>query len=177
MLIDNPSAACYVGQAADKGSEPVTLQLAIPANFQKVTFASEFFGRRFALINGKLVTSVPWPPGQRELIFSYVLANTQRHYVWQRPLDLPSTKVRVSVHGGQPSEVTSNLNRTQQKKEDGQLAFESGDNTLSAGYLLRVELGHMPVSLMTYAPWVAMVTLAGLLLATTMPVIFRSTMP
>ena len=84
MLIDNPTAACYVGQAADKHGEPVTLQLAIPADFARY-FASEFFGRRFSLMDGKLVTGVPWPPGQRELTFSYVLANTQRHYVWQRP--------------------------------------------------------------------------------------------
>ena len=112
MLIDNPSAACYVGQAAGEDVEPVTLQLAIPADFAQVTFASEFFGRRFSLIGGKLVTGVPWPPGQRELTFSYVLANTQRHYVWQRPLDLPSTKVRVVVRGNQPGRVTSDLNCT-----------------------------------------------------------------
>ena len=67
MLIDNPSTACYVGQAAGEDAEPVTLQLAIPADFEQVTFASEFFGRRFSLIGGKLVTGVPWPPGQREL--------------------------------------------------------------------------------------------------------------
>jgi hypothetical protein len=102
MLIDNPSPACYVGQAAGADIEPVTLQLAIPANFERVTFASEFFGRRFAMIEGKLVTGVPWPPGQRELTFSYLLANAQRHYVWQRPLDLPSANVRVSVRGDRP---------------------------------------------------------------------------
>ena len=95
MLIDNPGAACYVGQAAGEDVEPVTLQLAIPADFAQVTFASEFFGRRFSLIGGKLVTGVPWPPGQRELTFSYVLTNAQRHCVWRRPLDLPSTEVRV----------------------------------------------------------------------------------
>jgi hypothetical protein len=164
MLIDNPGTACYVGQAAGENLEPVTLQLAIPADFAQVTFASEFFGRRFSLIGGKLVTAVPWPPGQRELSFSYVLANTQRHYVWQRPLDLPSTKVRVGV--------TSDLNCTSQKK-DGEIAFDSGRRTLSAGYLLSIELDHTPVALMTYAPWAATATLVGLLLATCLPVIRR----
>ena len=53
MLIDNPSAACYVGQAAGEDVEPVTLQLAIPADFAQVTFASEFFGRRFSLSRRK----------------------------------------------------------------------------------------------------------------------------
>ena len=101
-----------------------------------------------------------------------MLANTQRHYVWQRPLDLPSTKVRVVVRGNQPGRVTSDLNGTPQK-EDGEIAFESGQRALSAGYLLCVELEHMPVTLMTYAPWAATATLVGLLLATCLPVIRR----
>ena len=172
MLIDNPSAACYVGQAAGEDVEPVTLQLAIPADFAQITFANEFFGRRFSMIGGKLVTGVPWPPGQRELTFSYVLANTQRNYAWQRPLDLPSTKVRVVVSCNRPGRVTSDLNGTQQK-EEGEIAFESGRNALAAGYLLCVDLEQMPVTLMTYAPWVATATLAGLLLATCLPVIRR----
>jgi hypothetical protein len=172
MLIDNPSTACYVGQAAGEDVEPVTLQLSIPANFAQVTFASEFFGRRFSLIGGKLVTSVPWPPGQRELTFSYVLANTQRHYVWQRPLDLPSAKVRVVVRRDQPARATSNLNGDPWQ-EDGKITFESGEHALSTGYLLNVELEQMPVTVMTYAPWGAMATLVGLLLTTCLPVIRR----
>ena len=99
MLIDNPTSVCYVGQAAGKDAEPATLQLAIPADFQRVTFDSEFFGKRFSLAGGRLVTGIPWPPGRRELTFSYLLGNTQRHYVWQRPLDLPSAeRARVDLH-------------------------------------------------------------------------------
>jgi hypothetical protein len=165
MLIDNPSTACYVGQAAREGVEPVTLQLAIPTDFSQVTFASEFFGRRFSLGNGKLVTSVPWPPGQREVTFSYLLANTQRNYVWQRPLDLPSAKVRVLVRSSRPEPATSDLSRTP-GSEDGEVAFDSGDRDLPAGYMLRVELRQIPVSLMRYAPWLATLVLIGLLLAT-----------
>lgn len=167
MLIDNPSKACYVGKAAGDDLEPVTLQLAIPANFEQVTFASEFFGRRFSLIDGRLVTGVPWPPGPRELSFSYVLANAERCCVWQRLLDLPSTQVRVSVRSDRPDQITSNLSRTEQKEDDS-VTFESGPQTLSTGYLLRVELGGLPVSAMTYAPWGALALLAGLILATSL---------
>jgi len=114
MLIDNPSAACYVGQAAGDDTEPVTLQLAIPADFAQVTFASEFFGRRFSLLNGKLVTSVPWPPGQRELTFSYVLASTKQHYVWQRALDCRAHRCEFVVHGDPSAHATCNLERAAQ---------------------------------------------------------------
>jgi hypothetical protein len=174
MLIDNPSPACYVGQAAGKDTEPVTLQLAIPDSFERVTFASEFFGRRFALIGGKLVTGVPWPPGQRELTFSYLLPNAQRHYLWQRPLDLPSAAVRVSVRGDQLGQATCNLNHLPRQK-DGEVVFEAGEGTLAAGYPLRVELGRLPVSLMTYAPWLALIVLAGLIAGTILPVVGRRT--
>ncbi len=172
MLIDNPSAACYVGQAAGENVEPVTLRLAIPADFAQVTFASEFFGRRFSLIDGKLVTGVPWPPGQRELTFSYVLTNTQRHYVWQRPLDLPTANARVVVRRKHPGCGTSDLNDIPQKDE-GEVAFESGPHTLPAGHLLSVQLEQMPITLMAYAPWAAISALVSLLLATCLPVICR----
>jgi hypothetical protein len=172
MLIDNPGSACYVGQAANENSDPVTLQLAIPADFAQVTFASEFFGRRFSLVNGGLFTSVPWPPGQRELKFSYPLATSKQHYIWQRHLDLPSTKVRVVVRRKRPAHAPSDPNRASQR-EDGEIAFDSGQRGLPAGYMLSIELDRMPVNLMTYAPWAATATLAGLLLATCLPVIRR----
>jgi hypothetical protein len=172
MLIDNPSAACYVGQTVGDNPAPVTLQLAIPADFTQVTFASEFFGRRFSLVQGRLVTGVPWPPGQRDLTFSYVLANTKRHCLWQRPLDLPSAQVRVVVRGGQAEQATSNLDRAAHP-ENGEIAFESGRQVLSAGYPLRVQLEHMPVTIMNYAPWAATITLLGLLAATCLPVMCR----
>jgi hypothetical protein len=172
MLIDNPAAACYVGRAARDGAEPVTLRLAIPAGFERVTFASEFFGRRFSVAGGELVTGVPWPPGRRELTFSYTLPAPGRQCVWQRSLDLPSAGVRLSVHGNQSGQVTCNLNPAL-RQEKGEIAFESGERSLSAGYRLRVELGNMPVSALRYAPWGAMTLLAGLIFATSLPLILR----
>jgi hypothetical protein len=168
MLIDNPSTACYVGRAAGESGEAETLQLAIPASFQQVTFASEFYGRRFSLIGGRLVTGIPWPPGQRELTFSYVLPNAERCYVWQRPLDLPSSQVQVLVRASdQPDQVTSNLAR-EPRKEHREVTFASGTHILSAGYVLRVELGNRAVSVMTYAPWGALAILAVLIVATSL---------
>jgi hypothetical protein len=168
MLIDNPSQACYVGQSAGEDAEPVTLRLAIPAKFERITFASEFFGRRFSLIDGKLLTGVPWPPGQRELKFSYLLPNSQRHFQWQRPLDLPSEGVRVSVGSNSPQQVTCNLDRAP-RQENGSIAFETHERTLAAGYPLRVELGQLPISAMTYGPWGALALLVGLILTTSLP--------
>jgi hypothetical protein len=207
MLIDNPAAACYVGPPAGENVDPVTLQLAIPADFAQVTFASEFFGRRFSLINGRLVTGVPWPPGQRELKFSYSLATTKQHYIWQRPLDLPSEQVQVTVRGEPSQPVARSLDSAARKgggsllkkgdwlrtdlrnlarndhrevpvplfqQVDSEIAFESGQRTLPAGYVLRVELDHIPFTLMAYAPWAATALLLGLLSVTCLPVACRA---
>ena len=70
ILVDNPSSTCYVGRPDHEGAEPVTLQLAIPSDFERTTFHKEFFGRRFSLVDGRLVTGIPWTPGRRELKFT-----------------------------------------------------------------------------------------------------------
>jgi hypothetical protein len=167
MLIDNPTAACYVGQSVGENAEPVTLQLAIPDDFERVTFPNEFFGRRFSLVGGRLVTGIPWPPGGRELRFTYVLPNLQGHYVWRRPLDLPTAQVRVSIHTDSPPQATCNLDPAPRQNRR-EIVFESRQRTLEAGYLLRVELGHLPVSPMRYAPCGAMAALAGLIVLTSL---------
>ena len=97
MVVDNPSSTCYVGMAAEEDVGPVTLELAVPGDFERVTFQEEFYGRQFAMTAGKLATRIPWPPGRRELKFTYVLRSTESYRVWERPLDLPSSNVRVQV--------------------------------------------------------------------------------
>ena len=111
LLLENPSHTCYVGQAVHDGADPVTLELSIPPDFERTTFDLEFFGRRFVMVNGKLVTSVPWPPGQRELRYTYVLRNTQEVSQWKRPLDLPCSNVTIRVEGKSPDEVRCELLR------------------------------------------------------------------
>jgi hypothetical protein len=60
ILVDNPTARSYVGRPASEGGEPVTLELAIPSDFERVTFDREFFGRRFTAR-----PAVPQPPVER----------------------------------------------------------------------------------------------------------------
>ena len=127
------------------------------------------------MIGGKLSTSVPWPPGRRELKFAYLLPNAQRHYVWHRPLDLPTDGLRVSVGGDQADEAACNLKRAS-RQGYGVTAFESGEGTLPAGYAVDVELGRMPISPMSYAPWLALIALVGLIVGTSLPMLRRRKM-
>ncbi|MBC8870270.1 MAG: carboxypeptidase regulatory-like domain-containing protein, partial [Planctomycetes bacterium] len=95
LLVSNPTRTTYVGQAKKEAAEPVTLQLSIPSDFDRTTFHKEFFGRRFSIAGGKLVTGVPWTPGEQELKFTYTLRNEEKYRLWQRPLDLPCDNVRL----------------------------------------------------------------------------------
>ena len=162
ILVENPGTTCYVGKAARQGAESVTLELAVPPEFERITFHEEFFGRRFSLVAKKLVTGIPFTPGRKELKFTYVIRNQDRFRVWQRPLDLPCSHVRISVHTETPDEVSCSLD-DKPITQDGQVVFETSGQTLPAGHVIRVELGRLPVSFMRYAPYVAMMVLIALI--------------
>ncbi len=154
LLVENPSRTCYVGEPPPNGADPVTLELAIPPDFERTTFDLEFFGRRFAMVNNKLVTGIPWPPGERELRYTYVLRNTQEVSQWKRPLDLPCANVTIRVEGKSPNEVhCASLGRT--AAEEKAVVFASAGQKLPAGQVLQVELGRLPLPWMTYGKWVA----------------------
>ncbi len=129
LAVENPSQKTYVGTVSgDEGAEPVTLQLSIPADFQKVTFHDEFFGRSFAIRGGRLVTSIPWEPGQRVVKFTYYLRNTRKRKVWERTLDLPTEDLQVRIVASAPDHLTANLHRvaTTRNASDWEVLFTSG---------------------------------------------------
>jgi hypothetical protein len=147
------------------------LQLSIPAEFEQATFAEEYFGRHFAVFQSKLVTGIPWPPGKKEVKFTYTIRNTQTRRCWEQPLDLPCSDVFVRVQGANPSEVVCNLPLSAESKNEtgkkndrgdmGEMLFQSVGKPLPAGYVIRVDMGHLPVMWMAYARWVALAVLIG----------------
>jgi hypothetical protein len=166
LVIENPLPQTYVGAAPDSEEDkPVTLQLSIPTEFQKVTFHNEFFGRSFAIRDGKLVTSVPWEPGKRPLKFTYYLRNAQQQRLWERTLDLPTDALRVRVATSAPDRVTGNLDRraTTQCAGYSEVLFTSGSMQLPAQYVVRCALGALRVPWTTYGKWCATLVLLALI--------------
>jgi hypothetical protein len=171
LVVDNPSSTCYVGQATGEGTEPVTLQLNISPDFERVTFDEEYFGRHFAAFQGKLVTGLPWPPGKKELKFTYVIRNAEISRTWKRPLDLPCADISVRVDAEKPEEVACNLSsaaveKTEKADQNGKneksaAIFQSAGKPLPAGYIISVDLAHLPVPWMAYARWTALAVLIG----------------
>jgi hypothetical protein len=169
LLVDNPSTICYVGQAAGDDAAPVTLQLNIPPEFERATFDEEYFGSRFGASEGKLITGIPWPPGKKEVKFTYTIRNDETNRTWRRPLDLPCTDVVVRVQSGRPEEVTCNLSPAAVEKrgmgemgEIGEVVFRSEGKLLPAGFVIDVNMGHLPVPWMAYARWTALTVLFGI---------------
>jgi hypothetical protein len=163
MVIENRSKFCYVGQATDKPDRVVTLQLSIPPEFEKVTFEKEFFGRRFSLIDGKLLTGIPWPPGERRLEFTYAMPIDRKFPVWRRVVDLPCSKVNLTVHTKEPDNVRCNL-KSERSVSDAMATFATTGGTLPAGHEIRLQVGRVPVPWRVYGRWVAsglLVTLIG----------------
>ena len=154
IIVDNPTRRCYVGARSQDGGEPITMQLSIPPNFERITFQREFFGRRFCLLGDKLATSIPWPPGQRQLEFTYVLPVQQGFYLWQRPLDLPCEQLCLSIETPKVEDISCNLSAEPSSTPD-KAVYQSHGATLPKGYVVRVELGRLPVPFMTYARWLA----------------------
>lgn len=162
LLVDNPTSATYVGRAKTEGMLPVTMQLHIPPDFERVTFEKERFGSQFQVVDGRLVTGIPWMPGQQWLKFTYTLRNQSGKLAWQRTLDAPCESIRVRVKHEQAEEVACNLERAA-NGPPGEILFQSASVLLPAGHEIRVQLGNTPVPWPVYGRWVALFTLAGLI--------------
>lgn len=146
ILVSNPTTFAYVGQSQGD-EEPVTLRLTVPDGLEKVTFAKEFHGRHFQLVDGQLTTSIPWPPGERTIEFNYRLPVERRHQVVARKLDLPTSNVQICVRGDNCEDVSCNLPRV----DGGNTAvlFVSSE-PLAVNNELRIELGGLAVSWIAY---------------------------
>jgi hypothetical protein len=171
LLIANPTSATYVGQSMGHGP-PVTLLLSIPQNFDRVTFDKEFYGRQFYVVEHRPVTEIPWLPGEQELRFTYRVPLVESAGQFRRLLDLPSTDVRISLHGADARQVSCNLPRS--KEPGDQLTFASVGEQLAQGFSIEMQLKSLPFPWMQYARWGAVVVLVLLAGATiTIPLLRR----
>ena len=172
MIIHNPSNRSFVGQPTQGNGRTVTMQLAIPSNFERVIFTKEFYGRRFSLVDGKLRSDIPWPPGRRQLKFTYVLPHGLGPVDWHRPFDLPCSHLRLTVFTDNPEEVHCDLDG-QRTATNNQVIYTSSQATLPAGQKLHLQMGSAVVPTMAYGRWAAL-TILGLLIGGTGAVLYRA---
>jgi hypothetical protein len=164
LIVSNESLTTYVGKP-EVDEMPVTFQMSIPPNFDRVTFDSEFYGRRFRIVDHRMVTDIPWPPGKGKLKFTYRVPLEKSAGLFRRPLDLRSSNVRIRVKAKDPQHVTSNLPIVTLDDSD-RVVMASAGKQLPAGYTIELQIGNMPIPWMLYARWGSLVALATLVLAT-----------
>jgi hypothetical protein len=163
VVVSNPTQTAYVGQAAGMPAA-ITLRLSIPAGFERVTFYDEFHGRHFYVIDGHVVTDIPWPPGERTLKFTYRLPAETAKPVFRRKLDLPTQRVRLVASGDAAEKAASNLPRT--AASDHRTAFESTGERMSLGEEIHLQFGAGRGPWSAYARAASLAILAALVLGT-----------
>lgn len=162
LLVDNPTTATYVGRAKSEGMLPVTLQLHIPSDFERVTFEKEQFGSQFQVSDGRLVSGLPWTPGPQWLRFTYSLRAEAIRGVWRRVMDAPCESLRVRVRSSKSEEIGCDLPPVADSPP-GEKVFQSRAGVLSAGDEICVRLGPLPLSWIVYARWVTLLLLVGII--------------
>jgi hypothetical protein len=170
MLIENPTRSTYVGKKT-RDTAPVTLRLSLPADFESVTFHDEFHGRSFFVLDGKLMTDIPWPPGHRQITFTYRIPIEQRGRLLARSLDLPCSDITVRVKSDEIENVSCNLPTANQTQKE--ICFEQAEQILPVGHQVRIQLGKLPIPLMGYARWIAVGALVVLIIGTVMSLAWR----
>lgn len=161
LLIANPSITTYIGEPVDD-RPAVTLRLALPAGFDKVTFDKEALGRNFLLHNSELLSTLPWTPGEREVRFRYRLPVARSSALFERSLDLPTEHVLVRVWDKAADQVACSLTQSP-GRQDGSVTFEHTGPPLPAGERIELRLGALPLTAETYARWGALLLLGGLI--------------
>jgi hypothetical protein len=163
LLIANRTEATYVGEPnADRPG--TTLRVSIPENFERVTFDKEFYGRRFLVVDRRPVTDIPWPPGEREIQFTYWLPLDQTDGCFRRTLDVPCSNLRVRLRGERADRSTCNLPRRSQIGDD--VAFESSGQVLPANFEIELNLATSQFAWRTFARWGSLILLGALVSAT-----------
>ena len=170
LRIENPQPATYVGNPEADGSEPVTLELRIPPQFERVTFHEEFYGRQFTLREGRLVTSLPWTPGARQFTFSYVMPDDGGKILWERSLDLPCDHLRISVEGPDAASARCNLGGPQKGPEDN-IVFTSNGPSLEIGTRITLDRPRSRWLVRADSRWVALGILMLVTAATLLSVV------
>jgi hypothetical protein len=110
------------------------------------------------------VTDIPWPPGERELTFTYRIPLEASGGLFRRTLDVPTNDLTLRVLDAGKKKLHCNLAAAQPTNREA--IFTAGDQQLAASFAIDLRIGDPPIPWAKVARWAALVTL-GVLVATT----------
>lgn len=162
LCIDNPTLTSFVGLPSHDRGPAVTLKLDVPETVERITFDHEAWARQFTIVNHQLVTSLPFPPGQRRLAFTYWMPVSQQQAGWQQSLNLPCQQYTLDVEGVDRRQISCNLPTPRFADADA-LHFDRGQ-PLPASFVVTVALKELAVPVSNRARHVALAVASGLTL-------------
>jgi hypothetical protein len=162
VMVKNDSLTTFVGERIGSDA-PETFRLRIPPNFDRVTFAKEFYGRRFRIVDHALVTDIPWPPGQREVSFAYRVPLEHGAGIFRRTIDLPCTEIAIRVRGAESDGISCNLPAIQ--KAGREVVFASAGRLMGTTDAIELQIGKLSPPWSVYARWGVVGLLSVLILA------------
>ncbi len=161
MLIENPVPVTYVGDGDEQSQKmSATFRLGIPANFRRLTFEKEFYGRAFQVIDGQVVTTIPWTPGQRSVRFTYTIVDSETLDRWEHRWDVPCEHLLLRVQQDAPEKISCSLGPASGLTEQ-EAVFQFDAAQLAGVEELHVTLSRRPRSWNWHARWIAVVLLLG----------------
>jgi hypothetical protein len=163
LWIVNRSRTTFVGPSS-QADGLTTFRLAVPAEFDRVTFEREHYGRRFRIVADGLATDMPWPPGSYKIAFSYRLPLREIAGAFRRPLDVACAHVNVRIPKHDLDRVTCNL--VASGRDGDTVIFRNPPGELARGFVIEVRFSRLTASWTFYSRLAALAALGALVVAT-----------
>lgn len=164
IVVMNPTLRGFIGDPGQV-AEPTTLELRPFPGFETVTFHNESLGRQFSAHDHRLTTSLPWPPGQRDIRFTYRIPLDSSTVRLQRLLTLPCRELRIRCTGVDTTATSCNLPGLTSQHEQASVTFTLEHAQLPADQLLELSLGGLSLPWQRHLKWLAVGALLLLVLA------------
>lgn len=148
IIIANKGDRAYVGgdkKTAD--GKPETLRFSLPERAAQVTFNEGLNELQSAVVDGMVIDTQPVPPGQRQIVLSYVVPYQGSEGSLTRKFEYPAERVNVLVRETSAQVAAEGL-PAKDVREMGTSRYVTltGEN-LAAGQAIKVTFANIPASL------------------------------
>ena len=125
-------------------SHPAALHLPLPKDASNIAPADGLTQENLSLTDDGLADSTPFPPGDREVVFSYDLPYSSASYLLERAVVYPTDKLAVLMPTGNVQIDSAQLpNRNEAEMESSKFLVMTGEN-LAAGTPVQLALSGLP---------------------------------
>gem|GEM_PF-470774 len=144
-IVDNSGDRAYVGEAAKPGDPPVTLRFSLPAGATHLDFQDVRMEESTTRTADGFTDSLPIPPGQRQVFFSYEIPFSPPNYKFVRKLDYGSANVNVLISDvGQQVNVTLLTQRETREGGSGLKFLNYIGTNMAAGQEITIDMTNLP---------------------------------